>query len=280
MNNLVDFDELWDFDDPKGTEDRMQSLLPNYNNATNLRATLLTQIARAQGLQRKFEEAESTLDKVSKLLDKCTVKERVHYHLEKGRLKNSSGFPQEAKRHFEESYVMAVQNKYDALAVDAAHMIAIVENAEQSLQWNQRALRISTDSKDPKAKRWSASLLNNLGWTYFELQQFENALHAFQQALELRKQHQNQNTIRIAQYAVAKTLRAIGNIQEAWDIMNELVHLSPSDGYFAEEFAECLHALDRNDEAKQYFAQAFEQLSQDPWLNDPVRLQRLKTLSE
>ncbi|HEX8682227.1 MAG TPA: hypothetical protein VF707_07935 [Ardenticatenaceae bacterium] len=49
------------------------------------------------------------------------------------------------------------------------------------------------------------------------------------------------------------------------------------DGYVYEELGECLLALGRPEQARPYFARAYEEFSQDPWLveQEPVRLQRL-----
>jgi hypothetical protein len=43
---------------------------------------------------------------------------------------------------------------------------------------------------------------------------------------------------------------------------------------------ECLLALDRRVEARPYFARAYSELAQDPWLaeDEPTRLERLKQL--
>jgi branched-chain amino acid transport system ATP-binding protein len=49
-----------------------------------------------------------------------------------------------------------------------------------------------------------------------------------------------------------------------------------------EEIAECLLALKRPEEAKSYFARAYELLSKDKWLvaEEPKRLERLRDLSQ
>jgi hypothetical protein len=52
----VDFDKLWNFNDPAESERKFRALPPD--------AEVQTQIARAQGLQRKFDEAHKTLDAV------------------------------------------------------------------------------------------------------------------------------------------------------------------------------------------------------------------------
>ena len=67
---ILDFDTLWNYDDPAATERQFRQLLPDaeHSNDKSYLAQLLTQIARAQGLQRRFEDAHQTLDVVSKLL--------------------------------------------------------------------------------------------------------------------------------------------------------------------------------------------------------------------
>jgi hypothetical protein len=47
-----------------------------------------------------------------------------------------------------------------------------------------------------------------------------------------------------------------------------------------EELGECLLALGRADEARRYFALAYEKLSADSWLvqNESARLERLRAL--
>jgi hypothetical protein len=52
------------------------------------------------------------------------------------------------------------------------------------------------------------------------------------------------------------------------------------DGFVFEEIGECLLLLNRAEEARRYFAKAYEILSQDAWLaeKEPERLARLKSL--
>ena len=67
---LPDFDSLWDYDHPDVTERKFRELLPAAVDSHDLSylAMLLTQIARAEGLQRKFDDAHETLDRVEKVL--------------------------------------------------------------------------------------------------------------------------------------------------------------------------------------------------------------------
>jgi hypothetical protein len=54
-----------------------------------------------------------------------------------------------------------------------------------------------------------------------------------------------------------------------------------SDGFVQEELGECLLALGREEEARSWFAQAYELLSQDAWLaaSEPARIARLGELA-
>jgi hypothetical protein len=60
---LEQLDDLWDFDDPAASEERFRSLLPRARAEARgaVLGELLSQLARAQGLQRRFDDAEATL---------------------------------------------------------------------------------------------------------------------------------------------------------------------------------------------------------------------------
>jgi hypothetical protein len=53
-------------------------------------------------------------------------------------------------------------------------------------------------------------------------------------------------------------------------------------GYVFEEIAECLALLGEAEAARPFFADAYAELSGDPWLaaNEPARLERLRALGE
>ena len=88
---LSDFDSLWDYGRPAETEARFRELLPAADDSPALGAELLTQIARAQGLQGRFAEAHATLDDLEPNLSRLPLRPRIRYLLELGRVYNSSG---------------------------------------------------------------------------------------------------------------------------------------------------------------------------------------------
>ena len=286
-NKLPDFDSLWDYDHPGATEKKFRELLSVALDSLDLSylSQLLTQIARTEGLQRKFQDAHNTLDRVQKALDKTDAKTRVRYLLERGRVFNSSRKPEEARPLFLEALELAVKSNEDFYAVDAAHMIAIVEPPEKQLQWNLKALDLAENSADEKARKWRGSLYNNLGWTYFEQQQYEESLLMFEKAREFQEQQGDPNKIMIAKWCVAKTLRMMDHTEEALEMQRDLYEQYQAagrrSGYVYEEIAECMMVMGQEQEAQGWFAVAYEELSKDPRLADEQdRLNRLKELGK
>src|SRR6185503_17574880 len=92
---LPAFDKLWNYNDPVATEAKFRELLPAAEKSADLshHAQLLTQIARTQGLQGRFDGAHATLDSVEKMLTDDLKLARVRYLLERGRAFNSAGQP-------------------------------------------------------------------------------------------------------------------------------------------------------------------------------------------
>jgi tetratricopeptide (TPR) repeat protein len=286
-SKLADFDKLWDYSHPDVSERRFRELLPAAIDSLDISylAQLLTQIARAEGLQRKFQNAHQTLDRVNNALPKADSRTLIRYLLERGRVYNSSGNVEDAKRLFLQAFDLAVKSKEDFYAVDAAHMVAIVESPENQVEWNLRALELAENSTHEKARNWKGSLYNNLGWTYFDKGDFQEALFMFEKALDFRTQQGDPVNVGVARWCVAKTLRMMGHTEEALDMQQQLFEEYQSagkrSGFVYEEIAECMLVLGRDMEAEGWFAAAYNELSKDPTVaSDRDRLVRLKTLGK
>jgi tetratricopeptide (TPR) repeat protein len=282
----LDFDSLWDYSDPHQTETRFREILLQVPEDNLAYLELLTQIARAQGLQQRFDRAHQTLDQVERRLGKYASRARVRYLLERGRALNSSGHPDEAKPLFEQALDMARELAEDFYAVDALHMLAIVAPPASSLDLNLRAIQVAESSSQAKARNWLASLYHNTGWAYHERGAYESALEMFEKAEAARRSQGRVREIRIAQWCVARALRSLNRLDEALArqlaLEEEFEAAGESDGYVFEEIGECLLALNRKEESRPYFARAHHVLSQDSWLaeKEPARLARLKELGE
>lgn len=284
---VVDFDKLWDYSHPSASEQRFRELLPDALDSLNFSyfSQLLTQIARAEGLQRKFQDAHKTLDRVERALPKSDGRTLIRYLLERGRVYNSSGSTEDAKRLFSQAFDLAAKSKEDFHAVDAAHMLAIVESPERQLEWNLKALDLAEASVDEKARNWRVSLYNSLGWTYFDQRDYQEALFMFEKALDFRTQTGDSVNIGVAKWCVAKTLRMMGHTEEALSMQQELFEgyqsTGQKNGFVYEEIGECMLVLGRELEAEGWFAAAFGLLSKEPSVaGDRDRLLRLKTLGK
>ncbi len=286
----IDFDSLWNYDNPAETESKFRELanIAQSSGDTAHYVELMTQIARTQGLQQKFDEAHATLDSVSELLSSAGERAHVRFLLERGRVFNSSGNPTKAESLFVEAFESTLKDKFDFYSIDAAHMLGIVApSPDKQMEWSLKALDLAEKSHDIKAQKWKGSLYNNIGWTYFDSKKYDLALSMFQKGVEFRREQGKSAPIRIAEYCIGKTLRMQGQIDSAFAIQQRLQKewLSAgedNDGYVYEEIGECLLALNRNDEATPYFARAYELLSKDIWIarDEPTRLQRLKDLGK
>jgi tetratricopeptide (TPR) repeat protein len=285
---LPDFNLLWDYGQPAETEARFRELLPAARACgdRDYYLQLLTQIARAQGLQKKFEQAHATLDHVREGITPQLKTVQARYLLERGRCFNDCGDYDKARAAFWEAWELARGERIDGHAVDAAHMLGIIERlASEALAWNLRAVEYARASHDPDARRWLASLQNNIGWTYHAMGEYPKALAVFEEALRLRREQGKPGPIRMARWSVAKMHRLLGRTAEALTeqeaLLGECERAGQPDGYVHEELAECLLALGRGGKAAQeHFARAHALLSKDPWFpaDEQARLQRMKQL--
>lgn len=270
----MEIDALWDFFDAAASERRFRDALSAAADESD-RLELETQLARALGLQRRFDEGFAILD--SKAFANATPRVRVRAELERGRLLNSSGLKADSVAHFIRAAELAAEFGAEGLEVDALHMLAIAD-APNALDWNERALAKSLSSLDPAARKWQASLLNNLGWTYFEKGQFERSLELFERALSLRREKGDAKQIAIAEWCVGRLYRALGRFEEARQVMLRL-EAGDSSGYVHEELAELYAGEGDYEMAREAAQTALEMLGNDP---DFIRYEteRLARLNE
>lgn len=268
---------MWDFADLTATEERFRGRLAEPITDAQ-RAEVLTQLARVEGLRGDFTVGHQLLADAEALAEPDSAG-RVRVLLERGRLLRSSGAEPESLPLFAAAFVLAGHRGDEYLAVDAAHMAALVDSAEE---WTQRGVELAQKSADPQVRSWIGPLLNNLGWAHFEGGRFNNALHSFRQALAAREQYPEEaHEVEIARYAVAKTLRALGRPAEAAELMGQAVawtrEAGVPDGWFHEELAEDYAALEWWREAADQADIALALLDAN---QAPDRVGRLRELAE
>jgi len=154
------------------------------------KAFALTQVARTLGMQGHFVEARAALAEADQLLP-ASGKQRAQYWLELGRIENGEHNPVEALSCFQKSLGFATDAHDEYLMVDAAHMIAIVVPKESQPESGEFALSLARNASDEKTRRWTGPIANNLGWTYMESGQPENAVKCFRESLAYRLSRKN-----------------------------------------------------------------------------------------
>ena len=232
---MTDPSELWDFDDPAGSEQRFRAAAEMAEGADRL--VLLTQVARALGLQERYDEGHAVLDDLAVTDDEVATRAS----LERGRLLRSGGDPDAARPHFEAAAAAAREAGFEALHVDALHMVAIIAPAEDQQRLNEEALAVARSCSDPAARDWDASLLNNLGMTHADAGDWPAALSAFEEALAARERIGDDGRTRVAKWMVGWALRNLGRTDEARAVQTalkaELDAVGEEDPYVDEELA-------------------------------------------
>jgi tetratricopeptide (TPR) repeat protein len=257
---------LWDFGDLDASEARFRAQLEHETTDAG-RAEVLTQLARVEGLRGDFEKCDVLLDEADALGGA-----EIRVLLERGRRIRSSGQPGAGQEQFEEAYELARAQGADVLAVDAAHMVAIVDDMEA---WTARGVEIAGTSDDPGVRYWLGPLYNNIAWARYEAGDIAGALQAFELALASRERDDPRpDALAFARYGVGKALRAAGRFEEAAAMLEQCVSLEDADFY--EELAEDYAALGRAGDARE---QAERALALIPEGDDAARVARLRELA-
>lgn len=223
-------DEVWSFDDPQSSEHRLRARADT-STATE-RAEWRTQIARALGLQGRFENADAELDALTD--DDPAVVTRVA--LERGRLRTSEGEPAKAIPHLLDAAGTARAHGLTFLEVDALHMLAIADTSHTE-QWTLRGLSALDGTADSRTRRWAVALHNNFGWTLHDAGRFDEALAEFERAHATAELYGTVEQLRYSRWSVARCLRSLGRMTEARSIQRELLRDDPTNVHAQEELA-------------------------------------------
>jgi len=262
----IDLEPLWDFSNPQASEQRLRAAMATASADDAL--VLQTQIARTHGLRKDFAKAQEILQSIAASVPLASPEVRVRYALELGRSYASATHPPQlqtaesltlARDAFARALQTARGAQLDGLAIDAIHMLAFVDTAPvDQLKWARQALAIVEASSQPAAKKWEASIRNNIGYALHQLGRFDEALVEFQQAVDLRQRGTDAASIRTAHWMVAWTLRALGRMDEALamqlQLERECEEAKMPDEYVYEELEILYRARGDGGRAKHYGA--------------------------
>jgi tetratricopeptide (TPR) repeat protein len=196
-------DELWDFSDVPGSEHRLRAAAHAAVGAE--RAELLTQVARALGLQERFAEADAVLDEVAAGPDADDAAVRTRTALERGRLRNSAGEAGAAVPLFADAERTGAAAGLAFLQVDALHMIAIA--SPDGTEATDAALAVLDGVTDERTLRWRVGLHNNRGWARFDAGRYDEALACFVASREAAERWGTPQQVQWADEAIAETVQ-------------------------------------------------------------------------
>jgi tetratricopeptide (TPR) repeat protein len=219
----ADVNALWDYTDPAASETRFRQALAGA--AADDAMILQTQIARTFGLRKRFDDARAVLASVAPGIEGAPAEVRTRYFLELGRTYASPAHPatqmtaadrETARAHYMRAFQIASDAQLDSLAVDALHMMPMVDTEPaQQLEWNQKAIDFMEKSPQPAAKRWEASLRNNVGYARHLTGEYDEALRQYRLSLAAHERAGNADAVRIAHWMIASTYRAQRRYPEA-----------------------------------------------------------------
>ena len=281
----ADIEALWDYNQPAVSETRFRDALKTESGDDALE--LETQIARTFSLRREYTQAHALLDSVQRRMSgKTRPAVRVRYLLERGRTFRSANETAKARPFFLEAWQIGDKEKLTLLAIDAAHMMGIVEAGDEAQRWNERAMALAMGSNVPRALRWRGSLANNMGHTERERGNLDAAMKHFQASLTAFQLTRSGSQIRMAKWQIANVMRLQKRFDEALALQlvieSEAAEAAEPDGYVFEEIAEIYLVKNEPAKAKSYFAKAVEALSKDTWFaeNESDRLARMRQLAK
>jgi tetratricopeptide (TPR) repeat protein len=201
-----DLDALWNFSDPVASEAAFRGAISATDEPVS-RAVLGTQLARALGLQERYDEADRVLEGI----DAPVPAIRARVALERGRLRNSGGHPEDAVALFENAVNVAEAANEPFLLVDALHMLGIAA-PERGEVHTTRALEVLDGldaASDRRTQRWRVALHNNRGWALFDAGELSAALQEFEQALRDAEAYGTEEQRGWAREAIEECLEAI-----------------------------------------------------------------------
>jgi len=260
----IDVSKLWDFSKPELSEQRFRSALSTASADDAL--ILQTQIARTYGIRRNFSQAQQILADIEPQINSASMEVKVRYYLELGRTHSSATHPPEsqtresrelARSAYMHAFELAQAGKLDHLTIDALHMMTVVDTApEDQIEWNRKAVTLMQSSSQQAARNWEGTLHNNMGYALQLLGRYEDALVEFKLALAARERDGNPQTIRIAYWMIARTLRALDRLNAAIEIQlrleRECDEAGEPDPYVFEELEHLYRALNNSEQADFY----------------------------
>lgn len=121
---------------------------------------------------------------------------------------------------FKEMFYYCQEHKLYGRAVDATHMVAITGNPDEQIEWSIKGIDFA---KEHDAESWLGPLWNNLGATYEDRGQYQQALDAYKKAREYHYKYGTERNKLIADWAVGHAYRLSDSIKQADSVLTPLL---------------------------------------------------------
>lgn len=173
----------------------------------------LAQVARVHLKKGNKEEGRKVLEQAAEKASDSDPMGWSRYLGVRGRYEWKDDDLAAARATFDTMYVYCNTNALWGRAVDAANMLSIVsETTDEQIEWSKRGIEAAEAGG---AESWLGPLWNNLGATYYDMQQFDSALRAFIKAREYHWQFSGEIAKLYADYHVGMTYRNLGRFEKA-----------------------------------------------------------------
>jgi tetratricopeptide (TPR) repeat protein len=187
-----------------------------------------SQVARCYLRKKNKEEGRPWLEKAEMSASKDEPKGWSRYLGVRGRYEwqdaaekasKVSPVTETASATFKEMYDYCLENELFERAIDAANMVTITGTMEERIEYGLKGIEAA---KKGNHESWLAPLWNNLGWTYDELERYEESLEALEQARKYHYMKGDEMSMLIADWSVGHALRMTGQIDSAETILKNV----------------------------------------------------------
>jgi tetratricopeptide (TPR) repeat protein len=127
---------------------------------------------------------------------------------------------EKATETFKEMYYYCSAREIHDRAIDAAHMVGITGNFEEQVEWAKKGIKAAETGN---VTSWLGPLWNNLGATYEDLKEYENALEAYEKARDYHYQYGQERNKLIADWALGHAYRLLKDVQNAEKYLKPLL---------------------------------------------------------
>ena len=281
--------DMWDFSDPQACEKNFRKKMEEFSTSAFYVWELQTQVARALGLQGKFDEAFQILDSIQagfEYAPTCESKDLVgiRYNLERGRILKLTNKVEDSIRYFRFALKLAMKIRADDLSIDAIKMLLDMSSVNDRIELGLKGINIATELGNENLYPIVGAFALNVGEAYLENKNYQKAIEQFMHARDIFSKLFDAEKVRKIRISICIAQRGLGNykeallelrVQEEW-----LKKTGNSDGIVFEEIAENLMALGQSSSSI-YFSKALKSFEAQSLVSDmdSKRISRIRQLS-